>query len=265
MLVSARNGVAESMGKFVAARAAQAVIVILIITCVTFLLMNLVPGGPFLSEKSVSAQTLAAMNERYGLNEPLPVQLEHYIGNLLQGDLGVSLKMQKNRPVLTIILEMFPVSAKIGGIALLAAIVFAVPIGCVSAYRKGKKFDRCVSAFTALGVSIPGFVAAALLLILFGSVLRILPTMGLSGWQSYLLPCASLALYPMCYIARLIRTAMLDALGQDYMRAARAKGLSPANLIFGHALKNSFLPVLTYLGPLTASILTGTFAVESVF
>lgn len=253
------------MVKFLAKRAAQAIIVVLMITCVTFLLMNLIPGGPFLSEKSVPQQTIAAMDAKYGLDESVPVQMKNYILQILSGDFGVSLKMQRNRPVLSIIFEMFPVSALIGGIALLLAVGIGTPFGCLAAYRKGRPFDRIMSALTALGISIPGFVAAALFLILFGSVFRLFPTMGLSGWQSYVLPCAALALYPLCYIARLTRASMLDVLNREYIRALRAKGLSPFSILFGHALRNAFLPVLTYLGPLTASILTGTFAVETVF
>lgn len=253
------------MIKFIAKRFGQAIIILLIITCVTFLLMNLVPGGPFLSEKSPSPQVLAAMEAKYGLDKPLIVQLKNYIVDLAQGDLGVSFKMQKNRPVMKIILEMFPVSAKIGLIALIWAVLFGVPMGSIAAYHRGKWVDSVLRVVTTLGVSVPGFVVATVLLILFGSVWKILPTVGLVSWKSYILPCFSLAFYPMCYIGRLSRASMLDVINQDYIRTARAKGVSPKSIIFKHALRNSFIPVLTYLGPLTAYILTGGFVVESVF
>lgn len=253
------------MMKFIAKRVAQALIVVLLITCITFLLMNLVPGGPFLSEKSPSPQVLAAMEAKYGLDKPVPIQLKNYIVHLLKGDLGVSLKMQKNRPVTTIIMEMFPVSAKIGAIALLIALAFGVTMGCLAAYNRGGVLDSVLRVVMTLGVSIPSFVTATVLMILFGSVWKILPTVGLTHWTSYILPCFTLSFNPMCHIGRLARSSMLDVINQDYIRTARAKGVRPVSIVFKHALRNAFIPVLTYLGPLTAGILTGGFVVEKVF
>lgn len=253
------------MAKFVTKRVAQALIVLLLITSITFLMMFLIPGGPFLSEKSPSPQVLAAMEAKYGLDKPVPVQLKNYLVHLVQGDLGVSLKMQKNRPVLTIIMEMFPVSAKIGLISLVFAILIGVPLGSISAYNRGHWIDSILRVVMTLGVSIPGFVVATVLLIFFGSILGLLPTVGLNSWQSYIMPCFSLAFYPMCYIGRLSRSSMLDVIHQEYIRTARAKGVATKAIIFKHALRNAFIPVLTYLGPLTAYILTGGFVVETVF
>ena len=253
------------MIKFIAKRVAQALVVILLITCLTFLLMNLVPGGPFLSEKNPPPQVLAAMEAKYGLDKPVPVQLKNYIVHMVQGDFGVSLKMQKNRPVTTIIMEMFPVSAKVGVIALVGAVLIGVPIGCIAAYNRGNWIDSTLRVVTTLGVSIPGFVVATVLLIFLGSMWKLLPTMGLTSWQSYIMPCFSLAFYPMCYIGRLARSSMLDVINQEYIRTARAKGVPALSIVFKHALRNAFIPVLTYLGPLTAGILTGGFVVETVF
>lgn len=253
------------MTKYVINRIVQAITVLLLITCVTFLLMNLVPGGPFLSEKAPSEQVLAALNEKYGLDKPVLVQMKNYVVNLLQGDLGVSFKMQKNREVIDIIKEMFPISAKIGIISLILAIVVGVPMGCVAAYNRGTPVDSALRVLTTLGISIPGFVVATVLLILFGSIWQLVPTVGLSSWKSYILPCFTEAFYPMCYIGRLARSSMLDVINQEYIRTARAKGVPPLTIVFKHALRNAFIPVLTYLGPLTASILTGGFVVESVF
>lgn len=188
------------MIKFIAKRVAQALVVILLITCLTFLLMNLVPGGPFLSEKNPPPQVLAAMEAKYGLDKPVPVQLKNYIVHMVQGDFGVSLKMQKNRPVTTIIMEMFPVSAKVGVIALVGAVLIGVPIGCIAAYNRGNWIDSTLRVVTTLGVSIPGFVVATVLLIFLGSMWKLLPTMGLTSWQSYIMPCFSLAFYP-CVIS----------------------------------------------------------------
>ncbi len=253
------------MMKFIARRAAQALAVILLITCLTFLLMNLVPGGPFLSEKSPPPQVLAAMDEKYGLDNPIHIQLKNYIIHMLQGDFGVSMKMQRNRPVTTIIMEMFPVSAKLGVIALAGAVLIGVPIGCIAAYNRGNWIDGSLRVLTTIGISVPGFVVATVLLILLGSTWKILPAMGLDSWKGYIMPCFSLAFYPMCYIGRLTRSSMLDVINQEYIRTARAKGVSSMSIIFKHSLRNALIPVLTWLGPLTVFILTGGFVVETVF
>ncbi|HWQ80546.1 MAG TPA: ABC transporter permease [Anaerovoracaceae bacterium] len=253
------------MAKYVIERIIQAIVIVLLIASVTFLLMNLVPGGPFLSEKSPSAQVLAALEAKYGLDQPLPVQLKTYLIDFIHGDLGVSFKMQKNRPVLDIITDMFPVSAKIGVFALLWAIIAGIPIGCLAAYHRGKGLDSFLRVLTTLGISMPTFVIATSLMILFGVTWKLLPIVGLSSWMSYLLPCFSLGFYPMCYIARLTRSSMLDVVNQEYIRTARAKGVPPWLIIFKHALRNSLIPVLSYLGPLIAYTLTGGFVVEFVF
>lgn len=253
------------MFEFIIKRMVQASIVMFIIICFTFLLMHLIPGGPFLGEKPPTPQVLEMMEAKYGLDKPIPVQLKNYICNLIKGDLGISYSMQKNRPVIKIIAEMFPVSAKIGIIALAGSVLFGVPAGCIGALNRNRPIDNLLRMITTLGISIPNFVVAAVLLIVFGAKLKLLPTMELSGWQSYIMPCLTLALYPACYIGRLTRSGMLDVINQEYIRTARSKGLSSCSVIFKHALKNAFIPVLTYLGPLAAGILTGSFVVETVF
>ena len=173
--------------------------------------------------------------------------------------------MQKNRPVIEILKEMFPTSAKIGLIALSWSILVGLPLGCLAAYHRGDGVDSFLRVLTTIGISVPGFVVATLLLIFFGVKLKVLPTMGLGKVSAYVLPCFSLGFNPMCYIARLSRSSMLDVINQDYIRTARAKGVPASKILFKHALRNAFIPVLTYLGPLTASILCGSFVVESVF
>lgn len=253
------------MTKYVIERLVQAVVVVLLIASITFLLMNLVPGGPFLSEKAPSPQVLAALEAKYGLDQPLPIQLKTYLVDFVHGDLGVSLKMQKNRPVLDIIEDMFPISAKIGAFALLWAIIVGIPTGCIAAYHRGKRLDSVLRVVTTLGISVPSFVVATCLMILFGVTWKLLPIVGLNSWMSYILPCFSLGFYPMCYIARLTRSSMLDVINQEYIRTARAKGVPAWIIVFKHALRNSLIPVLSYLGPLVAFTLTGGFVVESVF
>lgn len=256
------------MGKYFAKRLGMALVTIFLVTCVTFLLMNAVPGSPWLSEKTPSEATLAALNAKYGLDKPVHVQLLMYLKNLLHGDFGVSLKMQRNREVTSIILEMFPVSAKIGAIALAWAVLVGVPLGCLAAFKRGKLTDSILRVVCTLGISMPSFVVASVLLVVFaGGALKLLPTIfdASQGWRSYVLPCFALGFYPMCYTARQTRSSMLDALNQEYIKTARAKGLKNSKIIFKHALRNALIPVITYLGPQVAFTLCGGFVVESVF
>jgi oligopeptide transport system permease protein len=250
---------------YIVKRVLTAFVTVLFIACVVFILMNLVPGGPFMSEKAPSPEVLEQLEKKYGLDKPLPEQLVTYLTDAVQGDFGVSFRMQKNRPVLTIIMEMFPTSAQVGAISLLLAVLFGVPIGCIAAYRQGTWVDSLLRVVTTLGIAVPGFVLATILLYIFGVELAILPTMGLSSPLHYIMPCFALSFYPMCYIGRLTRSSMLDVIHQEYVRTARAKGVAPVSLIFKHTLRNAVIPVITYLGPLTAYTLTGGFVVETVF
>jgi oligopeptide transport system permease protein len=205
---------------------------------------------------------------KYGLDKPLPVQIKNYIFSLLKGDMGVSLKMQKNRPVTTIIKEMFPVSAQVGFFAILWAVVIGVGFGCIAAYWRGKWLDSLLQVITTLGIAFPAFVTATVLLILFaGGVFKIFPSsVGLSKQaSSFILPCFTLGLGPMCSIARYTRSSMLEALSKPYIKTARSYGLTVPQIIFKHALRNALIPVVTYMGPMIAGVLTGGFVVETVF
>ena len=261
------------MAKYIVKRVVMAIITILVVACVTFVLMMSVPGSPFNDEK-ITPEQKAQMEAKYGLNDPLPAQMMRYLGGIItRGDFGVSLKMQKDRPVLDIITEKFPLSASIGVVALLWAIAVGIPLGCLAAYNRGKWIDSLLRVICTLGVSMPGFVVATFLLLLFctdGGPFRFLQISVIfdpakDGLKAYLMPCLALGLYPMCYIARLTRSSMLDALGQDYIKTARAKGLLTPKIIFKHALRNAVIPVITYLGPLTAFTLVGGFVVETVY
>jgi len=187
--------------------------------------------------------------------------------NLLKGDMGVSLRMQKNRSVSTIIGEMFPVSAKTGVIAILWASLAGITLGCAAAWRRGKWQDNVLQIVTTLGVTFPPFVVVPVLLIIFaGGVWKILPSSGLShGAAAYILPCITLGLPPMCSIARYTRASMLEVLGSSYIKTARAYGHSVPEIIFKYALRNALIPVVTYMGPTIAGVLSGGFVVESVF
>ncbi len=250
---------------YIVKRIFQAIIVILFVTCITFVLMNLIPGGPFLSEKAPNAEVLKNLESKYGLDKPVAIQLKNYLTDLSHGDMGVSFKIQKNRKVTDIISETFNISVKVGVVALAWSALAGIILGCLSAYYKGSRTDKIVNFITSLGTAVPGFVLATTLLIIFCVKIKLFPSIGLYNASSYILPCFALGFFPMCYIARLERTSMADELNKDYIKTAKAKGLKESKIIFKHALKNAIIPVLSYLGPLAAGILTGGIAIESIF
>jgi len=256
------------MIRFIMRRVLLGAAALFIVTLLTFYLMNTIPGGPFLSEKSLAPEVLAAMNAKYGLNKPLHRQYITWVSDLLRGDLGISFKMQKNRPVLTIIKEMFPTSVKVGSYAILWASLAGVALGSFAAYRRGRAVDSALRVVTTMGVVVPAFVTASILLVtISGSLPKLFPSIvdKNAPWHAYILPCFTLGLNPMCNIARYTRAAMLDALGQEYIRTATSKGLSVGAIIFKHALRNALIPVISYIGPMIAYVLTGGFVVETVF
>lgn len=253
------------MPKYIVKRVFMAMLTVLIVACITFFLMHAIPGNPWLSEKTPNEATIKALNAKYGLDKPLYVQLGKYLSNMLHGDFGKSIKMQKNRDVAIIIAEKFPVSAKIGALAILWAAIVAVPLGCLSAYKRATWIDSTLRVICTVGISMPGFVVATMLLLTLTGVGKPFPTTFDGSPQSYVLPCLALGFYPMCYLARQTRTAMLDAINQEYIKTARAKGLKTNKIIFKHALRNALIPVITYLGPQVAFTLCGGFVVEKVF
>lgn len=252
------------MLSYIVKRVAMGLLSIFIVATLTFVLMNLVPGGPFVAEKSISAEAQAALAAKYGLDKPFLQRYITYMTDFLKGDMGVSLK-QRGRTVSDIIFSKFPVSARLAGIAVLISLLIGIPLGCVSAYNRGRFADNTIIVFATCGIAIPSFISSVLLLYFFGSKLQILPTIGLNSFQSYIMPVTALAIYPTAYITRLMRSSMLDVMGQDYIRTARAKGLSNRKLIFKHALRNAILPVVTYVGPMLAALMTGSFVVEKIF
>ncbi len=251
------------MFKYLTKRVLMAALTLFVITTITFFIMFLVPGGPFLGEK-VSAKMMEVMNASYGLDQPVPVQYVNYLGKLLQGDMGISFK-RKGYTVVEIISEKFPISAQVGGIAILVSLLIGIPMGVLAAYQRNKLADRIIMFICTLGIALPSFVIATSLLYIFGMWLQWFPTIGLKTPANYIMPVFALSLSPTCYIARLMRSSMLDVMGQDYLKTARAKGLSERKVLFKHALRNSLIPVVTYLGPMVTGVLTGSFIVERVF
>lgn len=252
------------MLKYIAKRIGLAIVTIWAVATITFFLMNMVPGGPFLSEKAISPQATAALEAKYGLDKPLFQQYLTYIGGAVHGDFGDSLK-QRGRTVTDIILMKFPVSARVGGISVLVAMIVGIPLGCIAALKRGKFLDSLISVVATCGIAVPSFVICTLLLYTFGVKLKLLPTLGIGSWKNYIMPVAALSFYPTAYIMRLMRSSMLDVLGQDYMRTAKAKGVSGFVSLFKHALRNAILPVVTYVGPMLAYTVTGSFVVEKIF
>ena len=252
------------MLKYILKRILLAIVTIWAVATLTFFLMNMVPGGPFLSEKAISPQATAALEAKYGLDKPLWQQYLTYMAGASHGDFGDSLK-QRGRTVMDIITMKFPVSARVGGVSVLVALLLGVPLGCIAALKRGKFLDNLISVVSTCGIAVPSFVICTLVLYFFGVRLQILPTMGLTSWKHYVMPVMALAFYPTAYIMRLLRSSMLDVLGQDYMRTAKAKGLAGGKILFKHALRNAILPVITYVGPLLAYTVTGSFVVEKIF
>lgn len=250
------------MAKYIIKRVLLAVVTMFLVCFITFFMMNAVPGGPFNGEKAKSPEVIAALNARYGLDKPVHVQFINYMKNILHGDFGVSLKNGRN--IAQTIRESFAISAKIGLIAVLVALAVGIVLGCVAALNRNKWPDHVIIFFVTLFTAMPSFVAASFLLLVFCIQLGWVPVWSSSS-QNFVLPVIALSLPPMSYITRLTKTSMLDALGQDYVRTARAKGVKPLKVIFVHTLRNALIPVITYVGPLCAAILTGSLVVEKIF
>ena len=250
------------MAKYVVKRIMLAIVTVFIICAITFFAMNAIPGGPFSSEKALSPEVEAVLMERYNLDKPVSTQFVLYLKNLLKGDFGVSLKT--GRDIAKTVMDAFKVSAKIGGTAALLALICGLVLGSIAALMRNQWPDRLIVFLSTLATAVPSFVLATLLLLVFCIRLGWFPVWS-ANEQNYLLPVISLAMYPMAYITRLTKTSMLDALGQDYIRTARAKGVSQIKVIFKHALRNALIPVITYVGPMLAYILTGSLVVENIF
>ena len=244
-------------------RLGMAILTIFIVIALTFFIMHAIPASPFSSEKARSNATIAALEAKYGFDKPVIVQFYNYVVNLLHFDFGLSTAWV-GKTVQELISDSFAYSAKIGLTAAVFALVLGVIFGALAALTRGKWPDKVIQVVTTALVSMPSFVVATLLLLIFALRLKMFPTMG-SQPGGLVLPIISLALYPMAYTTRLERSAMLDVLGQDYIRTARAKGLIRTKVIFKHALKNALGPVVTYAGPMMAYILTGSMVVENIF
>ncbi|MCQ1528752.1 ABC transporter permease [Lutispora saccharofermentans] len=251
------------MFRYILKRFFVSLITVWILATLTFFLVRVLPGDPFTSEK-ITPEIKANMMKYYGLDRPLPEQYIKYMGNLVKGEMGFSLKY-KNRTVNQIIRDAFPNSADLGLRSLAFSVTVGLILGIIAAINHNKGWDYTSMIIAVIGVSVPSFVIGGLVQYFFGIYLKVLPV---AQWKSFahtILPTFSLGLSTLALIARLMRTSMLEVVGQDYIKTAKAKGLSPVQVTVKHQIRNAILPVVTVLGPLVAALLTGTFVVEQIF
>ena len=249
---------------YILKRILLAIVTVWVVITVTFFVMRAVPGGPFAGEKQLTAEAQAALEAKYGFDKPLFEQYTTYLKDIItKFDFGPSIK-NRGDMVSDIIARGFGTSLGLGLVAAGIALVTGVVLGSVAALRRNKFVDKLIMVITTAFVSMPSFVVGTLLLYIFALKIQIFPANGAQP-GGLILPIITLALYPMAYITRLTRSSMLDVLGQDYIRTARAKGVSPMAVVFKHALKNSLIPVITYFGPMLAYIVTGSIVVENIF
>ena len=257
------------MPKYIAKRIGYAIITLFVLTALTFFMMRLLPGDPFIGDKALPEATMAALRAKYGLDKPEWEQFVIYIGNVLKGDLGTSIHY--NRPVTDIIAQSFPYSFELGIRSLIFALVAGVLLGIVAAVKRGTVWDTASMTLSIIGVSIPSFIVGALLQYVLALKLRqwfgitLFPVSGWTTEMSKLMPAFALSLGSLAQISRLMRTSMLDVLSQDYIKTAKAKGLSERQIVWKHAVRNAIMPVITVVGPIAAAVLTGAFVVEQIF
>jgi oligopeptide transport system permease protein len=252
------------MSVFLLRRLVHGIMVLWAVATFTFILLRLAPGGPFDRERKLPPEVLANIEAKYHLDEPLPRQYLRYLTGIASGDLGPSFKYL-NRDVNDIIAETLPASALLGVLALVFALLIAFPAGVLAAYYRNTALDRCATLLSTLGISIPHFILGALLIWAVALQLGWLQAGRWDRWSSVILPAITLGAAPAAYLAALLRSSLAETLGEDFIGAARAKGLKERVIVLKHALIHSLMPVLTVMGPLIAALLTGSFVVEYVF
>lgn len=252
------------MVKYTLKRLLMAVVTLWVIITMTFVLMHAIPGNPFADEKRIQPEIMANLNAKYGLDKPLIEQYGIYMANLVRGDFGVSLKYQ-NRTVNSLIAQGFPVSMTLGAAACLIGIGIGVLFGIIAGINRGRLPDYAVIILSILGVSVPSFVFASIFQYIFGAKLQWAPVAGWGAPVFLILPTLALGLRMIAYIARMMRTSMLDVLSQDYIKTARAKGLTEGQVIRRHTIRNAITPIITVAGVMVAGTLVGSFVIENIF
>jgi oligopeptide transport system permease protein len=260
------------MLRFLSRRLLIAIPTMFIVITLAFFMMRAAPGSPFVGERRLSPEVERNVMAKYGLDRPLIVQYGAYVGGVLKGDFGPSLKY-KDKSVARIIQQGFPHSLLIGGLAMILAAIVGVSLGVIAALRQNRAADYTAMGVAVLGVCIPTFVTAPLLVLLFASKLGVLPTAGWpaptqplsSAWRYFVMPVVVLSLPQIAIISRLIRAGMIEVMRSNYVRTARAKGLPESSVVFRHALRGAILPLISYIGPATAGVITGSLVVEQIF
>lgn len=252
------------MLKYTLRRVASMIITLFLIATLTFFLMNAVPGDPFALDRDTPQVIRDALNQKYGLDKPVFERYLIYMGNLLKGDFGMSMKF-KGQTVVDKVVTTMPVSMRVGLGGVLLGVIIGVIFGIVAALNNGKTFDFVVIIAAIIGVSIPNFVFATLFQRLFGVDLELLPVFGYKGFSYLILPIFAAAMQNIAFYARMLRSSMLDVMNQDYITTAQSKGLTRRSVIFRHTLRNSLLPLVTSFGPMLAGVLTGNFVIEKIF
>ena len=253
----------SKMLRYVLKRLLLAVFTIFLIITITFFIMHAVPSSPFNRQKALTEAVIKALEAKYGLDKPLGEQYIQYLGNVLRLDFGDSITM-RGRAVMDLVTDGFKTSGKIGLTAAALALVSGVVLGSLAAIKRETALDKTILVLTTASVSLPNFVVAIIVLWVFGVWWPIFPTRGTEP-GGLVMPIVALMMYPAAYTTRLTRSSMLDVLGQDYIRTARAKGVPENKVLFKHAMKNALTPVVTYAGPMIAYIVTGSFVVEQIF
>ena len=254
------------MTRYIVKRLIAALISMFFLITITFFLMHAIPGGPFSAgeQKDLNPEILEAIRARYGLDLPVWKQYVNYLNQLLHGDMGVSFK-KTNYTVNELILGGFPISGKVGLVAIGIALLIGIPLGIISALKRGSWADMLSMVIATIGISVPTFIIAMFLMYQFCMKHAILPNFGWGELQHYILPVACMCLSPIARVTRLMRSSMLEVSRQDYVRTARSKGVPEIKVIGKHMVRNAVLPVITYLGPLVAALMTGSFAIERLF
>ncbi len=252
------------MSKFYTKRIASMIVTIILVSLLTFIMMHSVPGGPFTRERPVPEEIMRTLEDKYNLNDPLYLQYFKYMKGLVTFDLGPSYS-KIGTTVNKLIGDGFPSTAKIGLLATLVIVFVGIPLGVISALKQNRPIDYFVMFMATIGVTVPSFVIATAIIYFFAGQLGWLPSFGIDDWTGYIGPVIALSGYSLSFVTRLTRSSMLEVLRQDYIRTARANGISEFKIIMKHAVKNALIPIVTYVGPMVAAILTGSFVIEKIF
>lgn len=252
------------MVKFLISRFVSTIVTLFVIAMASFFLIRFAPGSPFTNEKALPPEVVKDLEAKYGFDKPVPIQFANYLGNLVQGDMGLSTKYPQ-RSVNEIIWDGFPVTLTLASFALVWALLVGISAGIIGAVRQNTVWDYSAMTTAMIGISVPTFVLGPLLVLLFGLSTQVLPAAGWGTWRHIVLPALTLGTVRAAYIARLTRVGLLEIIEADFIRTAKAKGLKERVIIWRHMLKGGLLPVVTYLGPAISFMLVGSIVVEKIF